>query len=212
MNRSFLKDYQDMADPYELVKNDTWTLEKMLEMCKEISTDLDTNGTWDENDRYGWTMVQNGIAALPTTAGVRYVNKTANGYEFTLASDTSINLLDTVKAAMDTNSIRYFKFDNDAMSNSFLSGKALFMTNSITDVYDIKASSLDYGILVHPKYDATQDRYYVGTGGLNVCAITEGLGEERAIRASAVLEAFSYYSAKILTPALFGDFLQGQAV
>ena len=211
MNRGFLNDYKDMADPYELVKNDTWTLEKMLDMCKEVSADLDTNGIWDNNDRYGWSMVQNGIAALPTAAGVRYVNKTANGYEFTLASDTSINLLDTVKAAMDSNSIRYFKFDNDAMSTSFLSGKALFMSNSITDVYDVKASSLDYGILVHPKYDDSQDRYYVGTGGLNVCAITEGITEERAVRASAVLEAFAYYSAKILTPALFGDFLQGQA-
>ncbi len=211
MNRGFLKDYSDIDDPYELVRNNAWTLEKMLDMCKEVTADLDANGIWDDSDRYGWTMVQNGIAALPTMAGVKYVNKTANGYEYTLASDTSINLLDTVKAAMDNNSIRYFKFDNDAMSTSFLSGKALFMSNSITDVYDIKSSKIDYGILVHPKYDDSQEKYYVGTGGLNVCAITEGLTEERAIRASAVLEAFAYYSAKILTPALFGDFLQGQA-
>ena len=46
-----------LEHPYEMVRNGEWTLDRFLEYVDLSSADLDGNGVWDENDRYG--LVEN---------------------------------------------------------------------------------------------------------------------------------------------------------
>ncbi|MCL2159516.1 MAG: hypothetical protein FWH48_08935, partial [Oscillospiraceae bacterium] len=41
-------------DPYAIVREGKWTLDKMTEITKQVSMDLDSNGKYDEKDLYGY--------------------------------------------------------------------------------------------------------------------------------------------------------------
>ena len=43
----------DLEDPYDLVHNGKWTLDKLAEMATVSGNDVDGNGTFDDNDDYG---------------------------------------------------------------------------------------------------------------------------------------------------------------
>jgi len=51
-NKVMLGEY-NLEDPYTLVREGTWTIDKMLEMSQGVSMDVDGNGTYDEKDKYG---------------------------------------------------------------------------------------------------------------------------------------------------------------
>lgn len=52
VNRQMITDL-GVTDPYELVLNGTWTLDKMFEYCNGLYNDINNNGTKDEADAYG---------------------------------------------------------------------------------------------------------------------------------------------------------------
>ena len=67
----------DIANPYELVTNNEWTIDKLAEISRTISQDLNGDGTFDQNDRYG----------LITTTGNCIDN-------FWISSDMPITVMD----------------------------------------------------------------------------------------------------------------------
>ncbi|MCL2158857.1 MAG: extracellular solute-binding protein, partial [Oscillospiraceae bacterium] len=51
-NKKLIADH-NMQNPYQFAKSGEWTLDKFNEMCKDISKDLNGDGTMDESDLYG---------------------------------------------------------------------------------------------------------------------------------------------------------------
>jgi len=47
-NKQMMQDYA-LGNPYQLVEEKKWTMDKFLEMCTAVSQDLDSNGKWDDN-------------------------------------------------------------------------------------------------------------------------------------------------------------------
>ncbi len=54
-NKDMLRDFE-LENPYDLVRSDDWTLEKMMSMASVVMSDLDGDGDYDENDRYGYSV------------------------------------------------------------------------------------------------------------------------------------------------------------
>lgn len=53
-NKNMAQEY-DIEDPYELVRSGKWTFDKLCELCRNVSKDLDGDGQLTEKDQYGIT-------------------------------------------------------------------------------------------------------------------------------------------------------------
>ena len=48
----------DLDDPYQMVRENRWTMDAMTEMMMEAKSDVDGDGKWTVNDRYPFTMYE----------------------------------------------------------------------------------------------------------------------------------------------------------
>ena len=44
----------NLDDPYALVKNGDWTIDKIMDITKQVSADLDNDGKYTDKDLYGY--------------------------------------------------------------------------------------------------------------------------------------------------------------
>ncbi len=67
-NKKLIDDY-NMEDPYEMVKNKTWTMDNFVSMARKVSVDLDGDTKMTENDLYGMCVWQDGVLASINACG-----------------------------------------------------------------------------------------------------------------------------------------------
>ena len=85
-----------LEDPYTLVDNMQWTVDKMIQMTQGVYEDLNGNGIADSSDRYGMTLYTQSLDANFASAGLVCVDKDELG-TFKISNDLSgekaVNLL-----------------------------------------------------------------------------------------------------------------------
>jgi len=211
MNKQYLTAFGKLLeDPYTLVKDGKWTLDKMLQLSKVVTVDADSNGIWNDYDQYGWSLNHDTFSPMAASTGVNLITKDGEDYFFTLADERSISVFEKMSTAINENTIRFTMTDKTASENLFLQGRAMFNSSSLGGAVRFKALDIDYGILPTPKY-SEEDEYRVGCNGMAILGITTGMSEEKLTRASAVLQALSYYSHTYVVPAYFETCLRAQA-
>lgn len=208
-NKAFMEHY-DLDTPYELMEKNEWTIDKMLQMSKQVTEDLNQDGKYDESDRYGFITNTLTVYGIPVSCGIPNVTRTNDTtYEFTFASEKASDLVDKFRIAYNDNSMHFYNSTNqqEAMLSLFNSGNAMFMWDYAGRAETLRSSKIDYGIVPTPKYNSEQENYTVGITGQAACFILKSMSEERVDRAAAVLQACGYYSYEILTPAYFDTLL-----
>lgn len=202
-----------LDNPYDLVKNGEWTIDRMLQMASLVKDDLNNDNMYDTNDQMGLLLGVQAATVLPNTSGSFYITKTgANSYEVTIATEKNGSIIEKFVEAINNSSVYYWPTTGglEEMKEMFANGKGLFMMNSFEGISKIRASSVKYGILPFPKYDTNQQEYITGTIGATVFAIPVGMNDENTEMCAAVLQAMGYYSYQYVTPAYFETTLQGQ--
>ena len=192
---------------YEMVRNGEWTLDKFTAYVDQSSADLDGNGIWDENDRYG--LVENsGLLNrfLPSfgtqvvqfdEAGDGVINQTEIFYD-QLDRMTS-TLLDPKYAPvlLRDRSLGYEKADT-----VFPGGRALFfgeMVNSITGFRE--SMEQDFGLIPYPKYSEEQDQYYSSYNTAWGTSFGFPVTNPDLNRSGRILEVMGCYSMDTVYPA-----------
>lgn len=164
-NKKLIADY-GLTAPYQLVREGKWTFKEFFEMAKVCTDDLDGNGAYDENDRYGYLSL-NFVAfpALIESAGLKYVTKNENDIpSLAINNEKFFNVYSTL---IDSMYYGNMFFDADAAGNHrlqdvmFPANQALFWTELLNWSSILREMDADFGILPHPKYDETQSDYHV---------------------------------------------------
>ena len=70
-NQQMVTDY-NLGDIYGMVLDGTWTFEEMVKMCEAVSEDVDGNGVYDRNDRFGLINQDDGIYELYNGGGLYF--------------------------------------------------------------------------------------------------------------------------------------------
>jgi len=78
-NKRLLED-NSLENPYDLVKNNLWTIDKMYEMAKTVSYDLDGDGIMTKDDVWGITAEGYDTYAMFFAGGERIFKNNAEGY------------------------------------------------------------------------------------------------------------------------------------
>ena len=174
-SKGLLQDF-NLEDPYILVKDGKWTLEKLIEMCRGVSADLNGDGTMYTEDRYGsllyddlsFTNFHNAFN-IPTTQkdenGIPYLNIDSPDvlelaekmYALADGSTDGIiygNRADGFKALYTTN----YPIVETSL-NMFANDQILFYLTILGDAEKLRSMETDFGILPYPKRTENQTMY-----------------------------------------------------
>ena len=211
-NKKMQADY-GIENLYKLVDEGKWTLDKLLELCKLVSIDVDGNGKFDDKDAYGLLYQRDTMTSFLSGCGEFMGRKDENDLPvLTLNTPKALEVLDKlydilyderycfhVMKFFDPTSIGF----TDGMNTIFQDDRGLFMWIRMADVENLRTMDTDFGILPIPKYNEAQAEYlqtvnpYVGV----VTSIPQCAGSFET--ASAVVEYMSYESKYILQPAYY---------
>jgi hypothetical protein len=202
-NKELQKEY-NVENLYEIVRGGKWTFDKLSEVTKDITTDLNGDGEMTEDDKYG-AIVSYGALNFFYAAGNTIMSKDENNYPYlNILTERSIN---TFEKAYDICHADYTQFapgwENYADMNAmFISDKALFYVTNLERIDALRDMNSDFGVLPYPKLDEAQDKYYTYVDGhsplLGVPKTASNLE-----RTGAIVEELSYLSRKYVVPAYY---------
>jgi ABC-type sugar transport system, periplasmic component len=200
-NKKLIESFS-LDSPYDAVKNGGWTFDKMYEMGKDVGSDLNGDGVYDSEDRYGLITTGEGGKNFFYSAGLKVLDKNSQGeFELVLAGDRSQSVINKINSIFNEDNFTYYKVASwQQAEEMFAADKSLFYGEIATHVINLRYMETDFGIIPTPKFDENQIEYYthVASNGTAV-TIPDVLPDEE--RTGNITEALGYYGQKYLTPA-----------
>ena len=209
-NKKILTD-RDIELPYNAVNDGTWTYEKFYNIARSVGSDVNGNGTADENDLFGFITAMDdytdfayygsGLKLVDFSSGTPTINQNETLFDmFMLASEQKSD------AHAILNATTFFK--NSAAADvmqmeldMFTGGHGLFIQAYVSNLIKLGDMQDDYGIVPYPKWTEEQDRYYCGLDGSRIavpCTSSKDLDQ-----VSIIKEYLSVESLNINYPAYY---------
>jgi hypothetical protein len=186
----------NLTEPYDDVRNKTWTLDKLISMASTVSAD-DGDGKWTEKDTYGisgWGWVP--LISFVTASDMKIVDRDDAG-DFVIAyennSEKMISLLDKIMAMYNAD-YSYFWKSTGGTALNFAEGNSLFQLYDSTHLTEFREEDIRFGVLPYPLWDEQQAEYK----SLNWNGIFGVPGSiKNPEMVGDVLELMGYYTADV---------------
>lgn len=204
-NKQIVEEYQ-LDNPYDLVDSGKWTLDTFGQMARQVSADLNGDGTMDENDRFGFSGSSTVLKQAINSCGGRLTTKNTDGIpEITLNNERTITMIDKLLPILSDYDVNAFpsNFSSKASGGDvfvsvflpmFKSDKLFMNFNWLFYAMDLRDMETDFGILPMPKLDEAQEKYYsqLADGWADLIAVPASVSDPEM--AGHVLTAMGYYS------------------
>ena len=208
-NKKLVKDY-GLGDPYDHVKNNTWTYDVYADMLKSVQADINGNGEHDDEDVYGAIMENHSPYYLSVGFGERLTTNDADGIpQITFNTDRLYEAADRIwdlyfdeSACRNVNKMKQtgdFRNVYTYARSLFANDKFLFHIAGSLILSEFRNMESDFGLLPMPKLESAQSRYYHAVDP--DAAMLSAPISCNPDKTGAVLEAMSAESMYILTPA-----------
>lgn len=205
----------DLENPYDLVHEGKWTIDKMLELSESVLLD-NGDGIWDVNDTYGFGAPSDHmLTAFSYSCGLTLVEKDEDGFfSFAFNSPKVYDVVDKLKLLFESPSTYHYHWAADMGLYGYSTedalnigtGRALFTLDQISMLYRWRNSDVDFGILPYPKYDENQDEYYSLDWAALTC-VPEVAEDHEMI--GEVMELYGCLSSEEVLPAFY-DIMLGE--
>jgi len=212
-NKELLKDY-NLDNPYDLVNDGEWTIENFGKLVRGVSEDLNQDGIYDTNDRYGLLVWDDSIMAIVNAAGQRCCTISDTGeIELTLYNESTISALEQyAEIAYDKqHAITYQRYKGTKPALMWQNNQGLFWTTLINNLPKIREMESDFGVLPFPKLTAEQENHYTCIAPFNSQFLCVPLVQNDVERTGVITEALAFYGQKTVLPALYDITLVGQS-
>ncbi len=200
-NKELLTNY-NLEDPYTLVKEGKWTLDRMGEMAVGVYQDLNGDGQKGKEDQYGILVNNLDIDAYFYGSGLRTTDKDADG---TLIIAESYFSERSQALNEKLNQLLFVSEDGiyNAGRDVFAEGRALFYSErAVSAIKHFNVEGLSFGILPAPKWEEAQEAHYTCSGNpFTLYAIPLNCRQPDEI--SAVIECMASEAYRRTTPAIF---------
>lgn len=215
-NRALLEAYQ-LEDPYELVNNKKWTLDKFAEMGSSVSTDLNGDGVFNDKDRFSLLGIRfNVYPMFIYGTGESYVKKDENDIPYlSTNSERFISAYEKVVDICHSDGDNFF-YDADIRNSTtgitnhrvqeimFPNDQALFWVECVCWARELRAMEQNFGVVVPPMYDETQDQYHsFHHGRFYGPLVPITLKGEALDRCAIILEALNSHSTDTVLKAYY---------
>ncbi len=215
-NKKIVQEH-DMASPYALVREGKWTIDAMTKMSADISADLNGDGKYDDNDRYGAIIWDDTMMGIINASGEKCCTVKPDGtLALTLYNERVLKMFESFRDAYYDPSVSYayqrVSYDITTPVNMFANDQALFFMQLLDLVTYFRDMKTDFGILPLPKLDENQDRYYSTIGSWHSVFLCAPAVQENADRTGIILEALAAESYNTVTPAYYEKTLVGKYI
>ncbi len=214
-NKDLIKTH-GLENPYDLVKENKWTLDKMYEMLQTVELTHGSTKSYDPEVGDQWGMVVQSYDFYLFMQGCAQTLIDNTGDEPRIRIDDARNievytkLANIIFDAQNVGVADHHGAWNEGVygqeTQIFANGNALFMPRSISCVSDtmMREAEIHYGILPMPKADDLQDDYTtsVNVYHYSVFSIPKTNIEKLDVTCYA-LEAMAYYGSKLVTPEYY---------
>lgn len=166
-------DEYGIAYPYDLVKEGTWTIDRMAEMVSTVSTDLDGDGKITADDRVG--LLKESAPNFLTGCGVTFTEPDEEGLPaVSCINERTIAAMEAVHALFDIPNCT-LSYDESAKGRDmsgyphmwqyvravfFATNHFLFVQNGADEAPTFRDMEPGYGVIPNPKLDEEQQNYY----------------------------------------------------
>lgn len=209
-NKDILNDNQ-LESPYELVREGSWTLEKLKTLASAVEMDVDGNGRMNDKDLYGYSSdCTNFVTAYQCAFGANITTKDENGIpRLSIENEDFINkFLDLYSFLCESSYVfisnvegSYTDDLNREATKIFIDSRALFEPNLLGNAASMRGVDVNFGIIPYPKYDESQEEYRTTSwDGYNLFLVptTADLGFT-----GVVTEYMAAQSYKLVLPAFY---------
>ena len=207
-NKKIQDDYK-LDDYYQVVKDGKWTLDYFVSEVSKVSDDLNGDGKYDINDRYGLAgLLDANFQAFLNGCDLYAVSKDDDGrLVINQPNERFVNMYSKIYSLVydghSTYTFRWADRDSDK-AMKFENNQALFFFSDTNSIDTLRSMEADFGILPFPKYDEEQENYRtLSMSGF--LALPASAGDKDF--SGTVTEYLSYYSAEMFMPVFYDTLL-----
>jgi len=216
-NMQMLEDY-GFGSPYELVREGSWTFDRMMEMATQVYVDENGNGAKDQNDTFGYSIggeIGHDVywSAFDLTICAKDENDVPS---FSVDIDKMSSVIEKLYPYYMDNQAVFTPTNNgdaeqDVIAQMLADDRMMFSPLRIMHTEQIREMESDYALLPLPKWDENQQNYYTfvhdqySIGGIPVSVNDPSM-------TSAVMEAMAAESYRYVTPAYYDLVLNGKYI
>ena len=201
-----------LEDVYQLVLSGKWTFDKMHEMMKLTSRDLNGDGVINDEDIIGLLTQQGHASALFNAAGEYLARTDANGTpQITMYSERAVEITERIREIQGDKNIslnadeygsKYADVWDGFQVPMFADDRALFYHAGMNRVTLLRTMETDFGIIPPPKFDEQQENYHIWVDSWCTSAVSVPITSDPE-RTGLLLEALTYESRYTLLPAYY---------
>ena len=211
-NKGILND-NALENPYDLVHEGKWTIDKLGEMSLATTVDLNGDGKWTADDQYGFISESYNTYGLYICFGEKITDKDENDLPvFVYNEESAINSIIKSLEVQYSNGCNMGLFSGLSREAQFQAGGGLFYFAGMINITAFRDSETDFGIIPAPKYNEEQEQYYSTYSPENMTAYSIPVTVADIARTGDILEAMAAFSAYTLTPAYYDKTLMGKSV
>ncbi len=208
-NKKLAEDY-NIPNLYDIVRNNGWTIEKILSLISGVSTDLDGDSQFTDKDLYGFAGQDSMTVAMYLGMEGSFAEKDENDLPYsTIGNEHTYKIFDKInKLIYDSDEylhVDWYKVPNavEAVQLAFGEDRALFCWNLLQCLDMLRVKETDFGILPVPKFDENQ-KNYAHMVSIHVTGfMTVPLCVDNPDRTGIILEALAAESRYTLIPAYY---------
>ena len=212
-NKNMIQDYA-LDNPYNLVKNNQWTYDKIFEMGKLISKDVNSDGIRNKDDMFGINHINDAVLGMMNCVGVNIGELDNSGnLEFTLNRENNITkMLNILTNLFDQDNVYNLHARGEGVADGamFSQGQILFDFSAIQVAPGLRMMEQDFGILPYPKYDETQSDYMSSVSPLYLTVSVVPVTNTDLENTGIIMEEMAYQGYKNIRPAFYDILLEGK--
>lgn len=219
-NKDLIVEY-GLESPYDLVDNNEWTIDKVIEMAKTVKNDLNQDGKIDYQDQFGYGGQYDDMWYLFYASGERTASIGADGWpEITIYNDRSVGVIENILELMQNRD--YYVCANDyfgvvqwpatLITKAFVEGRSIFDLSGPASTSSYREMEDDFGLVPFPKYNSEQENFYtlVNPWTSNAFCIPIGLTDKQYEMVGIALEVMGAHSKANLAVAYYDIALKYQ--
>ena len=210
-NKEMIEDH-GLDNPYQLVREGTWTWDALYDMTRAVVRDLDGSGVITVHDQIGMMSEGDSLIFSLLAGGERLTVKDENDLPVLVgSSERLMRAIDTVVGVLRAPQVNFRSGDVTGFSNSFFEftmpkfrdGELLFFYHQLFTALNLREMEADFGILPAPKLDATQENFGSVTAEWWVTFLSIPQTNQDLDRTGTILEAMAYHSQRLVMPAFY---------
>ncbi len=214
-DKQMIPDY-NLENPYELVNEGRWTWDKLFAMGDAVDADLNGDGKYTSDDRYGMTYIDDSPEVLLAAAGVTFAELDSAGIpQVTLYGEENMTKIMRLSGLLQDTAISFNCHARSANAQEdevgiFMRGDALFSLGGLYYAPQMRTMDQDFGIIPYPLYDEAQQDYRIPMITVALTYVSVPVTNADMENTGIFMEYYAYLGRRDIMPALYDKLLLGK--